>query len=170
MGFLGNRVNGDMAPSVDAKLDGLHPRMLRAPSPADPQELGAQHRRELGQAFEWALDKARITKQEAAFAMGYTDSGVIGRWISGKENIQLGRVRLLGDDFLYEFVIAWAQTCGGIRTIGQTLLPHWMLRSVTVAGVRNRSKLTPRFDGFHRCRPLSRSTYLEAMEIRAANA
>ena len=42
-----------------------------------------------------------------------------------------------------------------------------MLKSDTVAGARNNTALTPKFDGFHKCRPLNRSTYLDAIEIRA---
>src|SRR5262245_15824362 len=55
-------------------------------------------------------------------------------------------------------------------SIGQMLLPHWMLRSETVAGARNSTALTPRFDGFQRCRPFTRSTYLDRIEIRLPNA
>jgi hypothetical protein len=100
-------------------LDSLHPQMLRAGSPADPQKLGEAHSAQIGQAFEWALDRARITKQEAAFRMGYTDSGVIGRWISGKENLQIARTRLIGEEFFTEFLVALAQTCAGVavRTV-----------------------------------------------------
>src|SRR5438270_7390455 len=57
-----------------------------------------------------------------------------------------------------------------MTTIGQMLLPHWMLRSVTVAGARNRTALTPRFDGFQRCRPSTLSTYFDVIEIRLASA
>ena len=53
-----------------------------------------------------------------------------------------------------------------ITTIGQSVLPHWMLSSDTVAGARNSTALTPKFDGFQRCRPLSRSTYFDAIEIK----
>ena len=55
-----------------------------------------------------------------------------------------------------------------ITAIGQRLLPHWMLRSDTVCGARNSTALTPRFDGFHRCRPFTRSTYFDRIEIRLA--
>ena len=103
-------------------LDVVHPQMLRAKSEPDPQLLGDQYRREMGQAFEWALDRARITKQEAAFRMGYTDSGVIGRWTSGVENIQLARLRRIGDPFFQEFVIALAQTCAGVEVKTQITL------------------------------------------------
>lgn len=104
------------------KLDGIHPQMLRARSEAAPQLSGDAVKRELGQALEWALDRARITKQDAAFRMGYTDSGVIGRWISGVENMQLAKLRLIGDGFFQEFVIALAQTCAGVEVKTQITL------------------------------------------------
>src|SRR5262245_56986647 len=53
-----------------------------------------------------------------------------------------------------------------ITTIGQMLLPHWMLSRDTVAGARKRTALTPRFDGFHRWRPPARSTYFDTIEMR----
>jgi hypothetical protein len=83
--------------------------MLRARSEAVPQLSGIQRAHDIGQAFEWALDRSRITKQDAAFRMGYTDSGVIGRWISGKENLQIAKVWLIGEGFFQEFVIALAE-------------------------------------------------------------
>ena len=43
-----------------------------------------------------------------------------------------------------------------------------MLRSDTVCGARKSTALTPRFDGFHRCRPFTRSTYFDRIEIRLA--
>jgi hypothetical protein len=54
--------------------------------------------------------------------MGYSDSGVIGRWVSGLERVQLDKVRLLGDDVFQEFVIALAQTCGGVEVKTQITL------------------------------------------------
>ena len=53
-----------------------------------------------------------------------------------------------------------------MTSIGQMTLPHWMLRTVTVAGARNSIALTPKLDGFQRCRPWQRSTYFDVIEIR----
>jgi hypothetical protein len=111
-----------MNSSVNPRLADVHPRMLRADSPLDPRKSGEDLRREIGQAFEWALDRARLTKQQAADGMGYSDSGVIGRWVSGLERVQLDKVRLLGDDVFQEFVIALAQTCGGVEVKTQITL------------------------------------------------
>ena len=100
-----------MTDSLRDRLGDVHPQMLRSGFAPDPQKLGItleQHKRELGQALDWALDKARITKQAAALAMGYTDSGVIGRWVSGTERIQNDKLRLLGDVFWGEWVVAQA--------------------------------------------------------------
>jgi hypothetical protein len=104
-----------MSEMVSSALSNVHPQMLRASSPATPQRSGDDYAREIGAAFEWALDRARVTKQEAAYRMGYSDSGVIGRWISGRENLQIHKTRLIGDAFFQEFVVALAQTCGGVE-------------------------------------------------------
>lgn len=109
-------------PSVAERLDTVHPQMLRDPRTPDPRKSGDDYRREIGQAFEWALDRARITKQDAAGRMGYTDSGVMGRWVNGTERVQLDKVRLLGEDFFQEFVIALAQTCKGVEVKTQITL------------------------------------------------
>src|SRR5687768_12825218 len=53
-----------------------------------------------------------------------------------------------------------------MTAIGHSVLPHWMLRRDTVVGARKSSALTPKFDGFQRCRPFTRSTYFDVIEIR----
>ena len=55
-----------------------------------------------------------------------------------------------------------------MTTIGQSVLPHWMLSSDTVAGARNSTALTPKFDGFQRCRPLSAQHVLRRDRDQAA--
>lgn len=100
-----------MAASVDERLAAVHPQMLRADTHLDPQNLG---RREIGQAFEWALDRAHVTHKDAAYRMGYSDQGVIGRWVSGMERVQLDKVRLL-DDVYPEFLVALLQACAGVE-------------------------------------------------------
>lgn len=112
-----------MSQSIAERLTDVHPQMLRSGSLVDPRESGeADRRRDVGQAFEWALDRARLTKQDAAFRMGYTDSGVMGRWVSGAERVQLDKLRLLGEPFFQEFVIALAQTCAGVEVKTQITL------------------------------------------------
>src|SRR5436190_19527855 len=53
-----------------------------------------------------------------------------------------------------------------MMTIGQISLPHCWLRPVTVAGARNKTRLTPKLVGFQRCRPRTRSVYFDAMEMK----
>src|SRR4029077_2201167 len=51
-----------------------------------------------------------------------------------------------------------------ITTIGQMTLPHWMLSTDALAGARNSSALTPKFDGFQRCRSFRRRTYFVVID------
>lgn len=95
-----------MSKSIANRLNDVHPQMLRAHSEADPQRLG---KREVGMAIETALDRCRITKQEAAFAMGYSDSGVMGRWIAGTETPQFAKLWMLGTEFQKHLVAALAE-------------------------------------------------------------
>jgi len=114
-----------MAVERSERLAAVHPQSLRAgfASSADgPRMSGEASRARIGQCFEWALDRARLTKQEAAFRMGYTDSGVIGRWISGMERVQLDKLHLIGVGFWQEFVIALAQDCEGVEVKTQITL------------------------------------------------
>ncbi len=100
-----------MADTMRDRLDGVHPQMLRAPvarGEADPQQMGEEFKQAIGRAVECALDRSGIGKKEAAFAMGYTDAAVIGRWVSGLETPQFGRLWTLGEKFQAEFVIALA--------------------------------------------------------------
>lgn len=73
-----------MSSRLTDRLAGLHPQMLRVEAEGHPQKL-ADLKVEIGHSVERALDLAGLTKQEAAFAMGYTDQGVISRWCSGTE-------------------------------------------------------------------------------------
>ena len=68
-----------MSDSIAPALSGVHPQMLKAGSPRDPQRLGEDALRSIGQALEWAIDQARTTKGAVATDLGYTDQGVIGR-------------------------------------------------------------------------------------------
>lgn len=98
-----------MSSSVREKLNGIHPQMLRASGEADPQSLG---KRATGRALEKAIARSGLTKQEAAFQMGYSDSGVMGRWIQGTETPQLAKLWMLGEGFQREWVIALAEEAG----------------------------------------------------------
>lgn len=80
-------------PDSRAKLDGVHPEMVRVEAKEDPARRGEEALRALGQALEWALEQARVEKKEAAYAMGYTHHGVISEWIAGRERIQLDKLK-----------------------------------------------------------------------------
>lgn len=68
-----------MNPSIADKLDGLHPQMLKVESE------GLRKKVAVGRAVERALALLGMTKQEAAYAMGYSDQGVVSRWCSAVE-------------------------------------------------------------------------------------
>src|SRR5215217_8867000 len=52
-----------------------------------------------------------------------------------------------------------------ITSNGHLKLPHCTLRLATVSGARNSNTQIPKFDGFQRCRPFTRSTYFDMIEI-----
>jgi len=103
-------------------IDYAHPQMLKAASPAEPQKLGEDALREIGQAFEWAIDRARSTKGALATDLGYTDQGVIGRWISGKERIQLDKLMISAPMVYLEFLVALLQLQEGVEVKTQVTL------------------------------------------------
>lgn len=111
-----------METNVARALDDVHPQMLKATSPRDPQKLGEDALRQIGQAFEWAIDQARTTKGALATDLGYTDQGVIGRWISGKERIQLDKLKAAAPRVYLEFILALLQAEDGVEVKTQVTL------------------------------------------------
>lgn len=101
-----------MSKTVAERLSGVHPQMLRVAGEGDPQSVG---KREIGRVVEIALDRACLTKQEAAYAMGYSDAGVMGRWIAGTETPQFAKLWMLGDRFRKELVIALAEKVSDVE-------------------------------------------------------
>lgn len=89
--------------------------MLRAEAKADPERLGSDAARAIGQCFEWALDQARIEKKAAAASMGYTHQGVITEWIAGRERVQLDKLRAYLPSVYVEFLLAMLQECEGVE-------------------------------------------------------
>lgn len=78
-------------------LDELPRKMLAAGSvsvaKADRKPLAEEWQVLLGQAIECALRRARITKQDAAYRMGYgTNQAPLSRWISGAETPQFAKL------------------------------------------------------------------------------
>jgi hypothetical protein len=75
-----------MAPSITDRLAGVHPQMLRADSEGDRKNL-ADLRPVIGRLVERAFEvmSPRLTKQDAAYRMGYRDAGTVSRWCAGTE-------------------------------------------------------------------------------------
>jgi hypothetical protein len=70
----------------------------------------------IGAAIESALDYADLTRQEAAFRMGYADETSLARWISGAEPPNLAKLIDLGPRFEQGLLIAIGRGCGlGVR-------------------------------------------------------
>jgi hypothetical protein len=96
--------------------------MLRVRGEVDPQRLGEQARREIGQAFEEAIEQARSEKKAVAAECGYTDQGVIGRWISGVERVQLDKLKAHSRRVYIEFLFALLQAEEGVEVSRQVTL------------------------------------------------
>src|SRR6187402_2512312 len=54
--------------------------------------------------------------------------------------------------------------------IGSSMLPHCTLRLATVSEASTSIATMPKFDGFQMCRPSTRSTYFDVMEIAEQSA
>ena len=54
-----------------------------------------------------------------------------------------------------------------MRTLAQRTLPYCTLRLAVCSGASSSRTVTPKLVGFHRCRPLTRRAYFDAMEIMA---
>jgi len=105
-----------------AKLNHAHPAMLRVEAKPDPERLGMDASRVIGQCFEWALDQARVEKKAAAAAMGYTHQGVITEWIAGRERIQLDKLKAFLPTVYVEFLLAMLQDCDGVEVKTQVTM------------------------------------------------
>src|SRR5215213_348610 len=57
-----------------------------------------------------------------------------------------------------------------ITNNGQIKFPHWIVSAATVSGARNNKTQIPKFEGFQRCRPFTRNTYFDMIEITLHNA
>lgn len=105
-----------MPRSISQQLDAVHPRMIamrgeglrRNPAIADD-------RRQQGEEIDTALKAAKITRQEAAYQLGYADASSIDRWIAGTENPNFAKLRTLGPRFRRQLWLAQAESIGGVR-------------------------------------------------------
>lgn len=88
------------------RLAGVHPQMLKAGSEGDRQKL-ADLRPLIGQLVARALQLMGITKQDAAYRMGYDDPGTISRWCSGTERPLFDKLfQVPGFDVAYVLAMA----------------------------------------------------------------
>lgn len=91
-----------MASTVADRLNSAHPQMLRVESESDRKKLA------VGRRVERALELLGITKQAAAFAMGYADSGVVSRWCTAVERPLFDKLETI-DGFENAYVQALAE-------------------------------------------------------------
>lgn len=86
--------------SIPDRLSGVHPQMLRAEHEDNRKKVAALVAR--------AFTLMGITKQEAAYRMGYTDAGTVSRWCSATERPLFDK--LIGlDGFEIAYVLAIAE-------------------------------------------------------------
>lgn len=76
---------------------------------------GESHNKKLADLKPWvggrverALEILGLSKQEAAYAMGYTDAGTVSRWCSATERPQLDKLFAL-KGFLAAWVVSLAE-------------------------------------------------------------
>lgn len=97
--------------SVAEKLSGVHPKMLRVGTGSvakpDRKKL-ADLRPVVGRRVERTFELMGITKQDAAFRMGYSDAGTVSRWCSGTERPHLDKLFQL-DGFEQAWLLASAE-------------------------------------------------------------
>lgn len=96
-----------MPKSVAAQLESVHPQMLRVGIEHDRKKL-ADLRSFIGARVERALALAGVSKQDAAFRMGYADQGAVSRWCSGLERPLFDKLFLI-DGFPDAWIVALAE-------------------------------------------------------------
>jgi transcriptional regulator with XRE-family HTH domain len=80
--------------------------------PLAEQEEAARY----GRALERAIEDSGLTKQEAAFRLGYTEQSMISRWIAGQENPPMPRLFVkLGERFKQAWVLQMAKQTNGVN-------------------------------------------------------
>lgn len=97
-----------MPTSITDRLANVHPKMLRVDSESDRKKVAEQLRPVIGRLVERALDLASVTKQDAAFQMGYTDQGALSRWCSGVERPLFDKLFIV-DGFEDAWLVALAE-------------------------------------------------------------
>lgn len=93
--------------TVADRLADMHPQMLRVDPAADRKKL-ADLRAVIGRLVERALELLGVTKQDAAFQMGYKDAGAVSRWCSAVERPLFDKLFAL-EGFEVAWVLAMAE-------------------------------------------------------------
>lgn len=84
---------------ADPRLD-VPRKMLTVHGEGDRKPLAEDRKRQIGLAIERALEDADISKQDAAYRLGYGENqSPISRWISGIENPPFAKLWTLGSRF-----------------------------------------------------------------------
>jgi len=76
-------------------LIGEVPRKAHAASVASGEAERKSFALLIGRAIERGILLAGMTKQEAAFEMGYPDPSALSRWIAGVETVQFSRLWMI---------------------------------------------------------------------------
>ena len=74
-----------MNPKITSALGDWHPKMLRVEPSEECKKLAEAIREQIGRDVERCFAMLGLTKQDAAYRMGYSDPGVVSRWCSGTE-------------------------------------------------------------------------------------
>jgi len=98
-----------------------HPQILRSVRVDDRKKL-ADLRPVIGRRVERALALCGVTKQEAAFAMGYTDAGTVSRWCSGTERPHLDKLEAAIAGFEAAWVRAIAEGHPRMEAVTQIVM------------------------------------------------
>lgn len=90
-----------MPPTVTDQFAAVHPQMLRGDGETARKKL-------VGRRVARAFELMGLTKQDAAFRMGYSDAGTVSRWCSGLERPHFDKLNVL-DGFEDAYVLATAE-------------------------------------------------------------
>ena len=81
-----------MPKNLTSQLDAIPRKAIAMQGEAHRKPFAEDLPRLIGQAIERALLLSNLSKQEAAWEMGYTDASALSRWISGVETPQFARL------------------------------------------------------------------------------
>lgn len=102
--------------TLDPRLVDVHPQMLKAQSEGDRKKF-------VGRWVERAFELMGLKKQDAAWRMGYSDSGVVSRWCSGTERPLFDKLIAI-DGFEDAWLLALAERNPHAEVTTQIRLPR----------------------------------------------